>query len=51
LITDACGAGHQHAAARSIASLEFAGDAVLTNVEAICAQFRRTAGKPTAVTM
>jgi len=51
LITDACGAGHQDAAARSIASLEFAGDAVLTNVEAICAQFRRTAGKPTAVTM
>ena len=51
LITDACGAGHQDAAARSIASLEFAGDAVLTNVEAICAQFRRMADKPTAVTM
>ena len=50
LITDACGAGHQDAAARSIASLEFAGDAVVTNVEAICAQFRRMAGKPTAVT-
>src|SRR5260370_33995714 len=48
LITDACGAGHQDAAARSIASLEFAGDAVVTNVEAICAQFRRTADKPTA---
>src|ERR1700726_2790889 len=47
LITDACGAGHQDAAARSIASIEFAGDAVVTNVEAICAQFRRMAGKPT----
>src|ERR1700680_998863 len=50
-IQDAGGAGPQDAAARSIASLVFAGDAVLTNVEAICAQFRRTAGKPTAVTM
>src|SRR5216683_6912704 len=50
LITDACGAGHQDAAARSIASLEFAGDAVLTNVEAICAQFRRMLGRPTVVT-
>jgi nicotinamidase-related amidase len=50
LIADACGAGHQDAAARSIASLEFAGDAVLTTVDAICAQFRRMSGKPPAVT-
>jgi len=50
LITDACGAGHQDAAARAIASLEFAGDAVLTDVEAICAQFRRMLAKPTVVT-
>jgi biuret amidohydrolase len=36
VITDACGAGHADAAQRSIASLEFAGDAFLTNVETIC---------------
>jgi nicotinamidase-related amidase len=34
--TDACGAGHEEAAQRSLASLEFTGDAILTNVEAIC---------------
>jgi nicotinamidase-related amidase len=39
LITDACGFGHKDAAERSIASLEFAGDTLLTNVETICAQF------------
>ena len=38
---DACGFGHRDAAGRSIASLEFAGDALLTNVETICTQFRR----------
>lgn len=36
VVTDACGAGHPDAAQRSIASLEFAGDAMLTNVETIC---------------
>src|ERR1022692_3125236 len=41
VIKDACGFGHADAAARSIASLEFAGDALLTNVETICAQFQR----------
>ena len=41
VIKDACGGGHREAAERSIASLEFAGDAVLTNVETICAQFGR----------
>jgi biuret amidohydrolase len=41
VVKDACGFGHRDAAARSIASLEFAGDAMLTNVETICAQFRR----------
>jgi nicotinamidase-related amidase len=41
VVKDACGFGHRDAAARSIASLEFAGDALLTNVETICAQFRR----------
>jgi len=42
VVKDACGFGHRDAAERSVASLEFAGDALLTDVEAICAQFRRT---------
>lgn len=41
VITDACGFGHKDAAERSIANIEFAGDALLTKVDAICAQFRR----------
>jgi biuret amidohydrolase len=41
VVKDACGFGHCDAAARSIASLEFAGDSLLTNVETICAQFER----------
>jgi biuret amidohydrolase len=41
VVKDACGFGHRDAADRSAASLEFAGDALLTNVETICAQFRR----------
>jgi len=36
VVTDACGFGHRDAAARSVASLEFAGDALLTDVETIC---------------
>ena len=38
VIKDACGYGHREAAERSIASLEFAGDALLTTVEAFCVQ-------------
>jgi len=38
VIKDACGFGHRDAAERSIASLEFAGDALFTNVETMCAQ-------------
>jgi nicotinamidase-related amidase len=41
VVVDACGFGHQDAAARSVASLTFAGDALLTDVEAIKVQFRR----------
>jgi len=41
VVKDACGFGHRDAAERSIAILEFAGDALLTTVEAICAQFQR----------
>ena len=41
VVTDACGFGHRDAAARSVASLEFAGDALLTNVASMCAQLGR----------
>jgi len=41
VVKDACGFGHRDAAERSIAGLEFSGDALLTDVETICAQFRR----------
>lgn len=48
LVEDACGFGHSDAAARSIASLEFSGDTLLTNTDTFCAQFarveQRTAG-------
>ena len=43
VIKDACGCGHHEAAERSIASLEFAGDALFTDVDTICAQFQRIA--------
>jgi nicotinamidase-related amidase len=38
VVKDACGFGHRDAAERSIANLEFAGDALLTDVETMCAQ-------------
>jgi nicotinamidase-related amidase len=41
VLQDACGFGHGEAAERSIASLRFAGDALLTNVDEFCAQFGR----------
>jgi biuret amidohydrolase len=41
VIKDACGFGHSDAAARSVSSLEFAGDAVVTDVNTICSQLRR----------
>jgi biuret amidohydrolase len=41
VIKDACGFGRRDAAERSISSIEFAGDTLLTNVETICAQFER----------
>lgn len=46
VVKDACGFGHRDAAERSIASLEFAGDALLTDVETICTQFRRLQSQP-----
>jgi nicotinamidase-related amidase len=36
VVTDACGAGHEEAAQRSIASLTYTGDALMTDVETIC---------------
>jgi nicotinamidase-related amidase len=42
VVTDACGAGHEEAARRSLASLAFAGDALLTDVETLCHVLGRT---------
>lgn len=41
IVRDACGAGHAEAAERSIAGIAYSGDAVLTDVESICAVFSR----------
>lgn len=41
IVKDACGFGHCDAAARSIASLEFAGDALLTTTDTFCTQLAR----------
>ncbi|HST08995.1 MAG TPA: cysteine hydrolase [Terriglobales bacterium] len=41
IIQDACGFGHAEAAARSIASLEFAGDSMLTTVGEFCSKITR----------
>src|SRR6202163_3464244 len=42
VVKDACGFGHCDAADRSIASLEFAGDALLTDADTFCALLGRT---------
>src|SRR4029450_8410634 len=44
LVTDACGAGNEEAAKRSIENLKFAGDTVLADTEKICAVLRQRAG-------
>jgi nicotinamidase-related amidase len=36
LVTDACGAGNEEAAKRSIESLKFTGDALITDTQTIC---------------
>jgi nicotinamidase-related amidase len=43
LVTDACGAGNEEAAKRSIESLKFAGDTILADTEEICAVLRQRA--------
>jgi nicotinamidase-related amidase len=44
LVTNACGAGNEEAAKRSIESLKFTGDALLTDTEAICHVLRKRSG-------
>jgi len=41
LVTGACGPGNEEAAARSIESLKFAGDALITDTETICQVLRK----------
>jgi biuret amidohydrolase len=41
LVIDACGAGDEEAAKRSIESLRFAGDALITDAETICNVLRK----------
>ena len=36
IVRDACGAGHKEAGERSMACVEYSGDAVFTDVETIC---------------
>jgi len=44
IVTNACGAGNEEAAKRSIDSLKFAGDAMLTDAETICNVLRERSG-------
>jgi nicotinamidase-related amidase len=48
LVTDACGAGNEEAAKRSIEGLKFAGDTMITDTETICdvLQTRSGVGNP-----
>src|SRR6266478_6961000 len=45
IIADACGAGHADAAQRSLESLRFAGDAIITDTETFCTALAKT-GRP-----
>jgi nicotinamidase-related amidase len=40
-VSDACGAGNEEAAGRSVENLKFMGDSFVTDTETICAMFRR----------
>jgi len=44
LVTDACGAGNEEAAKRSIDTLKFAGDALITDTKTICDVLRKQSG-------
>lgn len=48
LVTDACGAGNDEAAKRSIENLKFAGDALITDTEKICKVLQKKSGAPSA---
>jgi nicotinamidase-related amidase len=41
LVADACGAGNEEAAQRSVESLKFTGDALITDTETICGVLRK----------
>jgi biuret amidohydrolase len=43
VVTDACGAGHEEAGARALASLRYIGDAIVTDAAQICDVLRRKA--------
>ncbi|MPY88928.1 MAG: isochorismatase family protein [Luteitalea sp.] len=45
VVTDACGAGHQEAGDRALASLRYTGDAILTDVAEISEALRGHAGR------
>jgi biuret amidohydrolase len=44
LVTDACGGGNEEAARRSLESLKFAGDALITDTETVCDVLRQRFG-------
>ena len=44
IVADACGAGHAEAAERSIESLKFSGDAIITDSAAFCHALQRKPG-------
>jgi nicotinamidase-related amidase len=46
VVNDGCGFGHRDAAERSIASMQFTGDALFTDVDTICAEFHHVAAVP-----
>jgi biuret amidohydrolase len=48
VVTDACGAGNDEAAKRSIESLKFAGDTLITDTETICGILRKQSGSQSA---
>ena len=41
VVTDACGAGNDEAGERSLEEMKFTGDAILTDVEAICSLLKK----------
>jgi biuret amidohydrolase len=44
VVTDACASGNEEAAKRSIDSLKFAGDALITDTQTICGVLRKRSG-------